>query len=126
MNKVILCGNVGKDPELKNVGSTQLVNLSVATTRNFKNKEDKWEQQTSWHTVTFWGKQAEAVAKNIRKGDMVTIEGELNYSNYEDKSGNKVYKTEIRANHFYFKSSSPKAEQNSGGEPSQGDNNLPF
>ena len=125
MNKVILCGNVGKDPELKNVGSTQLVNLSVATTRNFKNKEDKWEQQTSWHTVTFWGKQAEAIAKNIRKGDMVTIEGELNYSNYEDKEGKKVYKTEIRANHFYYKSSSPKPES-SGGEPSQGDDNLPF
>lgn len=125
MNKVFLCGNVGKDPELKSVGSTQLVNLSVATSRAYKNKEDKWETQTSWHTVTFWGKQAEAVAKNVRKGDMVTIEGELNYSNYEDKSGNKVYKTEIRGNHFYFKSSSPKQESG-GSEPSQGDNNLPF
>lgn len=96
MNKVILCGNVGKDPEIKDAGSTKIVNLSVATTSRIK-KGEEWVDNTQWHNVVFWGKSAEYVAKTALKGDVITVSGEINYREYTNKDGVKKNVTEIKA-----------------------------
>ena len=96
MNKAILVGNAGKDGELKTLESgTKIARLSVATNRNYKDKNGEWVTDTEWHTVIGYGYGAEAIER-IRKGDQVTVEGRIKTRNYE-KDGAKVYVTEIIA-----------------------------
>ena len=133
MNKVILCGNVGKDPEIKDAGSTKIVNLSVATTSRIK-KGEEWVDNTQWHNVVFWGKSAEYVAKTALKGDVITVSGEINYREYTNKDGVKKNVTEIKADmNGYPSITQRKARAQNAGVPSSGssdapppDNDLPF
>jgi len=98
MNKVILIGNAGKDPDVKFTPSgLQIAKLSIATSENFK-KGEEWESKTDWHNIVAFGKTAEIVEKNILKGDMVSIEGKLSYGSYEREDGSKVNTTDIIAN----------------------------
>jgi len=92
MNKAILIGNVGKEPELRKTQSgTSVANFSLATS-----KKVKGEDKTEWHRIVAWDKLAEIIEKYVRKGDKVMIEGEIETREYE-KDGRKVYTTEIRA-----------------------------
>ena len=133
MNKVILCGNVGKDPEIKDAGSTKIVNLSVATTSRIK-KGEEWVDNTQWHNVVFWGKSAEYVAKTALKGDVILVEGEINHRKYTAKDGTEKNVTEIKADPTKFPViTQRKVRAQNAGVPSSGssdapppDNDLPF
>lgn len=99
VNKVILIGNLGKDPELRQTGSGSYVcNFSIATSEKWKNNETgNWDERTEWHNIVVWGKQAENCNQYLSKGRPVYIEGRLQTRNWEDKEGKKRYTTEVVA-----------------------------
>jgi single-strand DNA-binding protein len=99
VNKVILVGNVGQDPEVKYTASgVPVAKLSLATNERFKDKTDAWQDRTEWHTVVAWQRLAEIVGEYVRKGAKLYIEGKLQTSTWEDKqSGERKYRTEIVA-----------------------------
>ena len=97
VNKVILIGNLGRDPELSYLPSgTAVARLSVATTEGRKNAEGNWEDVTEWHRVSVFGKTAETAGQYMSKGQQVYIEGKITYGSYE-KDGIKRYTTDIIA-----------------------------
>lgn len=101
INKAIIVGNLGRDPELRSLDSGNAVcNLSVATTRRVK-RGDAWEDETEWHRVTVWGKQAESCAKYLSKGRQVYVDGRLQTRSYE-KDGVTKYSTDIVASEVKF------------------------
>jgi len=97
LNKVMLIGNLGKDPEVRYTASGQAVaSFSLATSERYKNKQSgEWEEKTEWHNITLWGKQAEVAGEYLSKGKTVYIEGRLQTRKWQDKSGNDRYTTEI-------------------------------
>lgn len=99
VNKVILVGNVGKDPEVKYTPSgAALAKFSVATNERFKGKSGEWQDRTDWHNVLAWQRLAEIVGEYVHKGSKLYIEGKLQSSTWEDRnSGEKKYRTEIVA-----------------------------
>jgi single-strand DNA-binding protein len=97
LNRVMLLGNLGADPELRMTGSGQAVlNMRLATTESYLDKNKARQERTEWHNVVVWGKRAEGLGKILGKGDRVCIEGGLRTSSYE-KDGEKRYKTEVVA-----------------------------
>jgi single-strand DNA-binding protein len=98
LNRVLLVGNLGADPEIRLTQSGQAVlNLRLATTEAFLNKEKGWQERTDRHNVVVGGKRAEALAKLLRVGAHIAVEGGLRSSRYEDREGAERYKTEIHA-----------------------------
>jgi single-strand DNA-binding protein len=96
MNKVILIGHVGKDPEVRYLDSgTPKASFTIATTKRYKNKAGERVSETAWHNIILWRKLAEIAEKYIRKGALVLIEGEITYRSYEDREGVKRFTTEI-------------------------------
>ena len=96
LNKVLLIGNLGKDPEVRYTESgTAVSNFSLATSEKFKNKEEEWEERTEWHNVTLWGRLAEIAGEYLGKGKTVYIEGHLQTRKWQDKDGKDRYTTEI-------------------------------
>lgn len=101
VNKVILIGNLGKDPELRNFeGGNAVANFTLATTEVYNDKLGNKVEQTEWHNIAMWGKLADTASKILRKGAKVYIEGRIKYRNYEDRDGNKKQSTEIIAETF--------------------------
>lgn len=100
INKVILLGNLGKDPEVKYTPSgTPVARFTLATNERFKDKAGEWQERTEWHTIVAWQRLAEIVGEYLKKGSKVYIEGRLQTSSWEDKqSGEKKYRTEIIVN----------------------------
>lgn len=101
INKVILIGNLGKDVELRQAGSSPVADLRLATTRRFKDKLGELREETEWHTVTAWGRTAENCAKYLSKGRPVYVEGYLKTDTYE-KDGVTRYSTKIVADAVQF------------------------
>lgn len=100
VNKVILVGHLGKDPEVRHLeGGTTLVNFPLATSETY-NKDGRKIEQTEWHNIVMWRGLADVAAKYLQKGKLVYIEGKLRSRNFEDKEGNKRYITEIVAENF--------------------------
>ncbi len=99
VNKVILVGNLGKDPEVKYTPSgTPVAKFSLATNERYKDKGGEWQDRTEWHNIVAWQRLAEIVGEYVKKGSKIYIEGRLQTSSWEDKqSGEKKYKTEIVA-----------------------------
>ena len=96
VNKVILIGNLGKDPEVRYLDSgVAVANFSLATTENYKNKEGERVSQTEWHNIVLWRGLAEVAEKWLKKGSSVYIEGKIRHRKWEDKEGNTRYTTEI-------------------------------
>ena len=97
VNKVILLGNVGKDPDIKVLPSGQPVaNFSIATSERYKDQQGNWQDRTEWHNLTAYGKLAEIVRDYVKKGNKLYAEGRLTTRSWDDKeSGKKVYRTEI-------------------------------
>ncbi|HJN63990.1 MAG: single-stranded DNA-binding protein [Flavobacteriales bacterium] len=96
VNKVILIGNLGKDPEVRYLDSgVAVANFSLATTENYKNKEGERVSQTEWHNIVLWRGLAEVAEKWLKKGSSVYIEGKIRNRKWEDKEGNTRYTTEI-------------------------------
>lgn len=102
VNKVILIGHLGADPETKSMPSgTAVANLSVATTESFKDKQtNEWQERTEWHRVALFGRTAEVAGEYLRKGSQVYIEGRLRTRKWQDKQGNDRYSTEIIADNM--------------------------
>ncbi|MFA7626104.1 MAG: single-stranded DNA-binding protein [Candidatus Kapaibacterium sp.] len=99
VNKVILVGNLGQDPELRSTPQGKSVcTLKIATTDNYLDKTtNEWKDNTEWHTVVVWERQAEFASQRLKKGSKVYIEGALKHRSYEDKEGIRRYVTEILA-----------------------------
>jgi single-strand DNA-binding protein len=137
LNKVMLIGNLGKDPELRHTGSGMAVaTFSIATSERYKNKQSgDWEERTEWHNVVLWGKQAETAGQYLSKGKTVYIEGRLQTRKWQDRDGNNRYTTEVVGE--TMKMLSPKGEgyRDTATEPSAGggfeeppfqDDDIPF
>ncbi len=98
INKVILIGRLGKDPDMRYAPSgTAIASFSLATNHNSKDAEGNWQTQTEWHNVKTFGRQAEFVGEYLKKGRLAFVEGRLQTSSWEDQNGQKKYKTEILA-----------------------------
>lgn len=122
MNKAIVLGRIGSDVELKTIGSgNNVANFSVATNKRWTDKDGERQERTEWHSIVFWGKQAEVIAKFFDKGDLILVEGEIQTRSWEGDDGVKRYKTEIVGNNFYFANSNKteSKEGNSDGAPAK-------
>jgi single-strand DNA-binding protein len=152
INKVILIGNLGADPETRSMPSgTQVANLRIATTDSFKDKQtNEWQERTEWHRVALFGRLAEVAGEYLRKGAKVYIEGSLRTRKWQDKEGKDRYSTEIVGNEMQMldsrgggaggggqggggmnesrssRSSSPEPEPMGGGGREEFDDDIPF
>ena len=137
VNKVILVGNLGKDPEVKKFDSgIKNASFSLATTEKFKNKAGEQVNNTEWHNIVVWGALSDVAEKYLKKGSQIYLEGKIKTSSWEDKSGSKRYKTEIYADSFTMlgvkdvQSNEPKKENATQPElshnPDIDDNELTF
>lgn len=103
LNKVILIGNLGADPDVRyTAGGTAVANLRIATTERWKDRDGKDQEKTEWHRVVVWGKQAESCKEYLRKGRQVYVEGSLETRVWEDKDKIQRYTTEVKAFHVLF------------------------
>lgn len=101
LNRVMLIGNLGSDPEFKVTPSGQAVlKLRVATTESYLDRNKLRQERTEWHMVTIWGKRGEALAKYLAKGSRIFVEGGLRTTSFEARDGGKRFKTEIIANNI--------------------------
>ena len=141
VNKVILLGNLGKDPDLRYTPSGKAVaTFSLATNERWTSQDGQKQENTTWHNIVAWGKQAETMKEYLTKGRQVYIEGRIANRSYEDKEGNKKYVSEVVVQQFSF-IGSKGSSGNGGGETAaaestaetapdagsgQSDDDLPF
>lgn len=127
LNKVMLIGHLGSDPELRYTqGGAAVANFNLATNERWTDKNGQSQEKTEWHRIVVWGKQAENCEKYLKKGRQVFIEGRLQTRDWEDKDGHKRYTTEVKADNVQFLSGS--AGGGSGRDytgPSDGDSSSP-
>lgn len=103
VNKVILIGNLGADPELRYTGSgTPVADLRLATSRKWTDKSGTQQEDTQWHRIVVWGKQGETCKEYLAKGRQVYVEGRLQTRQWEDRDGNKRWTTEVVAENVRF------------------------
>jgi single-strand DNA-binding protein len=96
LNKVLLIGNVGAEPEVKTTGGgTKFAKVSLATNRTYSDRNGQQQEKTEWHRLTFWDKLADLVEQYVHKGDRIYVEGRLEYSQTEDQQGQQRYWTDI-------------------------------
>ena len=134
VNKVILVGNLGKDPEVRYLdGGVAVANFPLATTETYKDKTGNRVDQTEWHNVVLWRGLAEITEKYLKKGSQVYIEGKLRTRSYDDKDGIKRYTTEIVADNMTMlggRREADPASSSTGSTPSnlptQEEDDLPF
>jgi single-strand DNA-binding protein len=101
LNRVMLLGNLGADPELRMTSGGQAVlKLRLATSETYLDRNKVRQERTEWHSVVVWGKRGEALSKILSKGSRIFVEGGLRTSSYDDKEGKKRYKTEVVANNI--------------------------
>ena len=118
LNKVMVIGNLGRDPEVRYTTSgTAVASLNVATHERWTDKDNNPQERTEWHRVTVWGRQGENCGKYLSKGRQVYIEGRLQTRQWEDKEGNTRYTTEIVANNVVFLQSGGENRGDYGGAP---------
>ena len=111
VNKVILVGNLGKDPEVKYLDNgVAVANFSLATTENYKNKEGERVSQTEWHNIVLWRGLAEIAEKWLKKGSKIYVEGKIQTRKWEDKEGNTRYSTEILGDNMTMLGGKPSPE----------------
>lgn len=122
MNKAILIGRLGNDPEVKQTSNSTVCNFSLATKSSWVDKEGRKQEKAEWHRIVMWGKQAEICGKYLKQGSQVYIEGELQTRSWEDKQGNKRYTTEINAKVFEMLGK----KDESSNKPARHDDEIPF
>ncbi len=123
LNRVMLLGNLGADPELRMTSSGQAVlNLRLATSESYLDKDKTRQERTEWHSVVVWGKRAEALGKILKKGERVLVEGGLRTTSCEDRGGNKRQKTEVVASEILLQGGGkPRASAAPGTGPAAGE-----
>ena len=98
LNKAMLIGNVGQDPEIRTIPSgARVAQFSVATNRKWNDKNGQQQEKTEWHRIVAWERLVEVIERFVKKGDRIYVEGEIEYRQYQDKDGVTKYTTEIRA-----------------------------
>jgi single-strand DNA-binding protein len=122
LNKVILIGNLGADPEVRSTqNGSRVATLSIATSRQWKGQDGNMQEKTEWHRVIFWNstysKLADIAEKYCRKGEKVYVEGSIEYRSWQDKEGQTRYTTEIRGNELILLGSGGGRGGQGGGEP---------
>lgn len=121
VNKVILLGNLGRDPEVRYAPSGAAVcNVSIATTRQWKDKSGERKEETEWHRVVFYDRLAEIAGEYLKKGRPVYVEGRLKYGKYTDKEGVERYTTDIIATEMQLLGSRDGGDDDGGGSYSRG------
>jgi len=97
MNKVILIGRVGKDPEITHIANLgkDVAKFSLATDEGFMDRNNQWQDRTEWHNIVAWGGAVKIIERNVRKGALVAIEGKIRTNKWQDREGNNRYTTEI-------------------------------
>lgn len=114
LNKVMLLGNLGADPELRvTAGGQSVLKLRLATSETYLDKDRVRQERTEWHSVVVWGKRAEALGKFLTKGSRLFIEGGIRTTSYDNKEGVKVYRTEVNATNVIL-AGSGSSERGSG------------
>ncbi|WP_437935279.1 single-stranded DNA-binding protein [Sorangium sp. So ce341] len=131
INRVILSGNLGADPELRYTQSGQAVlNMRMATTEPYFDKDGEKKERTDWNNVVLWGKRAEALAPILHKGSQILVEGRLQTSSYDDREGNKRYKTEVVATNVVLldkkNGEQGRDEHQPSGSPGGSTDDIPF
>jgi single-strand DNA-binding protein len=117
LNKVMLLGNLGADPELRMTqGGQAILKLRLATSETYLDKSNVRQERTEWHSITVWGKRGEALAKILAKGSRIFVEGGLRTSSYDDKNGEKRYRTEIVASNILLAGGAGAGGARGGGE----------
>lgn len=128
VNKVILIGNLGKDPEVKYTPSgTPVAKFSLATNERYKDKNGQWQDRTEWHNLVAWQRTAEIIGEYVKKGSKIYVEGSLRTSSWDDKNtGEKKYRTEIVINDLVLLSGrgEPGAEGEGRSRAAAGANNI--
>ncbi len=103
VNKVIIVGRLGQDPEIRYTqGGAGVATINIATSENWLDKSGQKQERTEWHRVVVWGKQAENCAQYLKKGRQVYVEGRLQTRQWQDQAGNKRYTTEVVAQNVQF------------------------
>ena len=128
INKVILVGNLGKDPEVRHLESGSTVaRFSVATNENYQDRNGEWQTQTEWHNIVCWRRLAENAEKSLKKGSLIYLEGKLATRKWQDKDGNDRYTTEVVARTFRSleRRENPLSEGASMGSLPGGENEFP-
>ncbi len=139
LNKVFLIGNLGQDPEVRHTTSGHsVVNLRIATSRRYKDRDGAWQEQTEWHTVVCFGATAERAGQYLRKGSRIFVEGRLQTRSWDDREGKRQYRTEVVSENLKFLdgrgsssgdesggASAPDTSR-SGEGPEYGDDDIPF
>lgn len=139
LNRVMLLGNLGADPELRvTAGGTSVLKIRLATTESYLDRDKQRAERTEWHSVVVWGKRAEGLGKILRKGDRVFVEGGLRTQSYDDREGVKRYRTEVVASNVILsggsKGGARPAPESDDAEPPTGpgvgqafdDDDIPF
>ncbi len=125
VNKVILVGRLGKDPEVRYLDSGKAVaNFSLATSETWRDQGGEKQEKTEWHKVQAWGKLAEICGQYLTKGSQVYVEGRIQTRDWEDKDGNKRYTTEIVANTMQMLGAKGQDADKANSEPATED--IPF
>jgi single-strand DNA-binding protein len=121
VNKVILVGNLGADPEVRYSSTgTAVTNFRLATSENWTNKEGGKESRTDWHRVVAFGKLGEICAEYMRKGKQVYVEGKIRTRSWDDKEGNKRWITEVVASNVVLLGQAAEGGRGTGGEAAEG------
>ena len=110
LNKAILIGRLGQDPEVREVGSSKVANFSIATDESYTDREGNKVEKTEWHRIVMWNKAAENAEAFLRKGSLVYIEGKIETRSWQNDAGEKRYSTEIKS--FSFQMLDNKNESN--------------
>lgn len=139
VNRVILIGNLGKDPEIRNLdNNVKLARFSLATTESYKDKEGNRQEQTEWHNIVLWRGLADIAERFLKKGDSIYLEGKIRTRQWQDENGNNRYTTEIQGENMTMLSGrrdsgngSPNQQNTVQAEPSQvnednPEDDLPF
>lgn len=133
VNKAIVVGNVGRDPEMRYTQSGEAVcNFNIATTETWKDKSGQKQEQTEWHRISMFGKQAEIAGQYLKKGSIVYIEGRIQTRKWTDKEGQERQTTEIRADRMQMlggrdeKQQQSKPTQSEASSSDFGDDDIPF
>jgi len=123
LNKVLLIGRIGQDPELRTTPSGhRVVNISLATTEYFKDQAGQKQERTEWHRLQFWNRQAEVVAQYCRKGSQIYVEGALQTREWQDKDGNRRFSTDIVVRNLQLLDPKPQNGQQQHSQPQQAGN----
>jgi len=123
LNKAMIIGNLGRDPEMRYTPNGQAVTqFTVAVNRNFRGQDGEWQEETEWFRVVAWGQTGERAAENLRKGGKVYIEGRIQTRQWEDQSGQKRYTTELIADRVTNLERRPREDGDPGFTPPAGSN----